>query len=437
MFEAVLIILFTLVFTYIAWWKLDWAITLCLVFLPTYLLRFEVWFVPMTILEVMVLVIFIVWLVRVFSQGQGTLVARCKNIWWPWKWLTLLFVLVGVVAVLISPDTRQALGLWKAYILEPVMFFVVFVNVIKTREQVRMVLWALGASVVLIGFGAFLQYLGLADIPAHYGSETPPRATSVFPFPTAIGKYMGPLVALFLGLWLVRGWQTMKPLWEFVKNNIFVAGVLLFGFMGLLFSVSRGALIGIFISLIFISFFSKWKKWIWLGLVIIVLASFLIPPVRDNITGVFKASDVSTDVRLVMWKGAVRIIKDNPVAGTGLASFPVVYEDYKEASHTEFFPNPDHLVLTLWIEMGLAGLVIFGWLVVRFFKVSISMVRSLQSTDHRLQLVVGLMAAMIALLVHGFLDTLYFKNDLAIAFWVMVGLVVVLKKSKIENRQTY
>lgn len=55
-----------------------------------------------------------------------------------------------------------------------------------------MVLWALGASVVLIGFSAFLQYVGLVNIPAHYGLETPPRATSVFPFPTAIGKYIGP-----------------------------------------------------------------------------------------------------------------------------------------------------------------------------------------------------------------------------------------------------
>jgi len=39
---------------------------------------------------------------------------------------------------------------------------------------------------------------------------------------------------------------------------------------------------------------------------------------------------------------------------------------------------------------------------------------------------------MIALLTHGFFDTPYFKNDLAIIFWVMVGLAVVLKKIKTE-----
>ena len=194
-----------------------------------------------------------------------------------------------------------------------------------------------------------------------------------------------------------------------------------FGFIGLILSVSRGALIGVFISLIFISFFSKYKKWLWTVLVLVVLAAMLIPQTRDNITGVFKTTDVSTDVRLVMWKGAVRIIKDNPVAGTGLASFPVVYEEYKEASHTEFFPNPDHLILTLWIEMGVAGLVIFGWLIVRYFKAGIGLLKTNR------QYGVGLLAAIITLLAYGFLDTPYFKNDLAVAFWVLVGLVVVLK----------
>jgi len=432
MLETILIVLFTLFFIWVAWWKLDWAVVLTVLFLPTYLLRFQLWFVPMTILEVMVLVIFAIWVVKAISRGRsfdsaqdfsGASATQIERVYWPWKWLTILFILSGIVAVLISPDIRQALGLWKAYIFEPILFFIAFVNVIKTTKQVRAVLWAFGASVVVIGFVALSQYAGLVDIPAHYGLESPPRATSIFPFPTAIGKYVGPLVALFLGLWLVNSKIIVQSLWETVKKNLFLVGVLMFGIMGLVFSMSRGALIGVFIALLFISFFSRYKKWIWATMVLLVLVVLLIPQTRDNIFGVFKASDVSTDVRLVMWKGAVRIIKDNPVTGTGLASFPIVYEDYKEASHTEFFPNPDHLILTLWIEMGLAGLVLFGWLIVRYFKAGIGLLK-----DNK-QYAVGLLAAMIALLVHGFLDTPYFKNDLAIEFWVLMGLVVVLEKN--------
>jgi len=260
MLEVILLSLFTAVFIYIAWWKLDWALTLCIVFLPAYLIRFDLGFAPMTVLEVMLLVLFGVWLIKVFSQGQGTLATRCKKIWWPWKWLTLTFVVVGAVAVFISPDLRAAAGLWKAYILEPVMLFVVFVNVIKTKEQLLQILWGLGASVVVIGFVAMLQYLNIVNIPAHYGLETPRRATSVFPFPTAVGKFVGPIVAFFIGLFVVRGVRAAQSLWALVRNNIFVSGVILFGLMGLLFSVSRGAILGVVAALLFSSFFSKRKS---------------------------------------------------------------------------------------------------------------------------------------------------------------------------------
>ena len=143
-------------------------------------------------------------------------------------------------------------------------------------------------------------------------------------------------------------------------------------------------------------------------------------------TDVFYVQVVSTDVRLVMWKGAIRIIQDNPVTGTGLASFPVVYEDYKEASHTEFFPNPDHFILSIWIEMGLAGLIIFGWIFIRFFKYCKQLLRQNKP------IAVGLMSSMVALLAYGFLDTPYFKNDLALIFWVLIGLVIVLRNQNQE-----
>ena len=433
MLETICIITFTLLFIFLAWKKLDWAIYFTIVFLPIYLLRFQVWFLPMTFLEVMLLVIFVVWVVKMQKSK-----IKMQNLVFPWKWVILLFVLTGIVAVLISPDTRAALGLWKAYILEPVLFFIVLVNVIKTEKQVRKVIWALGVSAVLIGFGALVQYIGLADIPEPYGLESPMRATSIYPFPTAIGKYIGPILALFLGLILIRRDKKAEEVGEVKKQrwaNLFLWGVIGFSLLSLILSFSRAALIGVFVAMIFISFFSKWKKWIWLGLFIILLLVFLIPQTRENITNVFSKTDISTDVRLVMWKGTLRIIKDNPIAGTGLASFPIVYEDYKEASHVEYFPNPDHLILSLWVEMGLAGLVVFFWLVVKFFKAGIVILRRLRTTDYGLQLVVGLLAAMIAILIHGFFDTPYFKNDLAVEFLVLVGLVLILSRTgqKAEN----
>jgi hypothetical protein len=38
------------------------------------------------------------------------------------------------------------------------------------------------------------------------------------------------------------------------------------------------------------------------------------------------------------------------------------------------------------------------------------------------------MSFMIALVVYGFFDTPYFKNDLAVIFWVLAGLLVVVPR---------
>jgi O-antigen ligase len=394
-------------------------------FLPSYLIRFKIAFLPSTVLEIMILIVFLAWLVRTLSDKSrsGRWLSR---FWFPWCWPVLFFVLAGAIAVIISPDTRQALGLWKAYIVEPVMLYLVLVNTIKTRKQIKMMVFGLGISIAFIALIAIWQYIGWMEIPGGYGYEIPKRATSVFPFPTAVGKYIGPLLGLFLGLVLVKNSNedtkesTGKDrLWQ----NAFLWGVVSFSFIALILSFSRGALVGVFASVLFISIYSKWKKFILAGIIIAVILALAIPVTRNNIIDVFNTSDISTDVHLVMWKGAVRIIKDNPITGTGLASFPVVYDQYKEASHTEYFPNPDHLILSLWIEMGLAGLIIFAWIVVKFFKSGIRIIKQ----DRKW--VVALLASMIVILVHGFIDTPYFKNDLAAMFWLLIGLMVIIENN--------
>lgn len=390
---------------------LDWAIAVCVALLPTYLIRFQIGFVPMTFLEVFILLIVLVWLIKVLVNKE--------KIYFPkeWKILTALFLIAGTIAVFVSPDLKQALGLWKAYIIEPVLFFIVFINVIKTPEQRKRIYWAFGLTTIFICLITIFQYIGLIEIPAHYGFESPKRATGVFPFPTAVGKYLAPIVALFIGLLLMN--KNRKDV-KFYVSILLVVGC---GLLAIALSVSRGALIGVGAAIVFVSFFSVWRKWIWLGLAGLFVLLLIVPQTRSNIVEVFETRDVSTDVRLVMWKGATRIIEDNPVLGTGMASFPLVYDEYKEDSHVEYFPNPDNLYLTLWIEMGLAGLIIFLAIVVQFFREGLPKAKGNA-------VIVGLMAAMVAILVHGFVDTPYFKNDLAIQFWVFIGLMVALQKSK-------
>lgn len=405
-FAIPLIILGFIAFAALAWKRLPLAAALVLLLLPTYLVRFRIGFLPTTVLELLLLVLTAVFVLRWFQKRQP--------LRFPFPLSVLLFLLAGIVAVLLAPDIRAALGLYRAYLLEPVIFFVILANTLRTRQDVRKILVALGIAVVGIGFVAVLQQLDFLPIAAHYGLESPPRATSVFPFPTAVGKFVGPLVALFLALLVVRGSHAAQ---SSRMRTVFLPGVVAFGFLGLILSFSRGALLGVTAATALLSFFSPYRRRILAVLALLVLLVLLIPQTRMNVLEVVQGIDTSTDVRGVLWQGALRIIRDHPVTGTGLASFPAVYDQYRDPAHVEFFPNPDHLILTLWIEMGLFGLLAFGLLTATILAAARRGLRTAQRP-----LAVGLIAAIAALLVHGLVDTPYFKNDLAVIFWTFVAL---------------
>lgn len=412
MVDAALIAGIGLLFACLAWWQFRIAIGMLLVLLPTYLLRFQVFSIPMTVLEVLMLVVFAIFAVRIARK-------EIPNPAFPWRYLVLFFLLTGAVAVLISPDTRQALGLYKAYILEPALLFVVLYNTMRDMHGIRMMLWALGSATILIALVAILQSLDFVPIPGEYGLTSPPRATSVFPFPTAVGKFVGPILALFFSIFLVRSRERTQPLQR--SELFFLAGVILFGFLALVLSISRGAIVGVFAATVFSALFTARRKILFSILALIVIAALSVPSIRTNVADVFRGTDTSTDVHLVLWQGAARIIADYPLTGTGLASFPIVYDDYRDPAHVELFPNPDQLLLTIWIELGFAGIIVFAWI---FGRAAIAC-RRIFSREKGLA--IGLGAAFLAVLVHGVVDTPYFKNDLAVVFWALLACAAILE----------
>ena len=95
-----------------------------------------------------------------------------------------------------------------------------------------------------------------------------------------------------------------------------------------------------------------------------------------------------------------------------------------EPKKTQYYFNeiepllyPHNIIFNFWLEIGLAGLLAFGWTIALFFNAGFSQLRRGD------WLTLGMMAAMVVILVHGLVDVPYFKNDLAALFWVVVGLL--------------
>ncbi len=178
----------------IAWRSRENALLLLVASLPLYLVRFSVGPIPFTLLECMVGVIFFVWIVR--ERRLTAAVKECVKERRVFCTFTLLFLVSATISVFVSPDTRAALGVWRAYFIEPILVFFMAYDMLRTKDQLRHMLDACIVSGVFIASIAVYQRFTGWHIPDPWLSEM--RVTSIFPYPNAVGLYLAPMMPLII-----------------------------------------------------------------------------------------------------------------------------------------------------------------------------------------------------------------------------------------------
>src|SRR5438309_10823022 len=106
---------------------------------PAYVIRWHVGPLPTTLLEVAILATIAVFAVEPIRQGsllawRGPLTAPA-----------VLFIIAGAISVIVAGDHRAALGLYRAYFLEPAAFALILAAIANTPRR---------AGLVLLGFAA-------------------------------------------------------------------------------------------------------------------------------------------------------------------------------------------------------------------------------------------------------------------------------------------
>ena len=92
---------------------------------------------------------------------------------------------------------------------------------------------------------------------------------------------------------------------------------------------------------------------------------------------------------------------------------------------------PHYIFLNFWTEIGLLGALIFTWLIGRYYYDAIKLLSKVEKNKRPLLL--ALIGAMSAIFIHGLVDVPYFKNDLAIIFWLLVAILGLIK---IQHQKT-
>ncbi len=400
--------------------------------LPAYLFRFSIPLpllapglpeLPTTLLEVLFLELFAVWF---FTDGLR------KGAWsglGRWAAPILLLMLGATIGVFVSPDLRAALGLWRAYFLEPVLFFAVFTSVIRTDEQRRGVIIGLGACLYAVSLAAVYQKLTGFGIPNPlWAAAETRRVTAFYGYPNAIGLFAAPVIVL------LAGWAAGLFLAGTARARVASLLPIILSLLGLaacLFAVSKGAIIGAFAGLAVLGLLVKKLRGPTLALVIAgCLAVMLYAPALRLASSIFALRDQSGSVRAIGWEDTIKMLADHPVFGAGLSGFQQIVEPYHEAKYIEIFMYPHDIFLNFWTETGLIGLAGFVWLTIMLFAEA---VRQLRRRPHD-WLPSALLAALVAVVVHGLVDVPYMKNDLAMLFWILAGLIFSLAAEPLKKK---
>ena len=143
-----------------------------------------------------------------------------------WRYLLLLWIIVSLLGLVMNP-TLSALGTWRAYFLEPLMFFIVFLYSLNNKKEEKLIFNSFLILISYLFLIAFYQYFTNWNLGDSYLSPNIHRLTALFPQPNMLALLIAPLVS-FLFVYAL----------EFKNKLIYILPAIL-GFLLILFTKSR------------------------------------------------------------------------------------------------------------------------------------------------------------------------------------------------------
>jgi putative inorganic carbon (HCO3(-)) transporter len=393
---------------------LKWGIYAIVFGLPLYLIGFKVIGIPTTVLELMVYALFAVWLIKGFDFLEFKKTIKENRL----LFVAVFLIFLGVsLATIRSWDLRLSAGIWKAWFLDPILFFIVFISTIKSSREMKSIFYAFMLSGLVVSVISLIYlFLGKLNIDG--------RLQGFYDSPNYLAMYLAP--ALVIGLGLLAEPCSFGLRRVFLINSlrpILLILYSLFLILTLFYTGSFGAWMGIIGAIGFGLIFWFWsvKK----TKIAIILAVLLIFACIGLYFVKFSSipGRLSINSRLEIWQRAIDAVVAYPIIGIG----PGTFKDFFPSYPLWGVPQPHNLYLAFLLQTGAIGFIGFVLLLIWLFGTGIKNL-GLGITN------IIVMALMVYMLVHGLVDTLYWKNDLSMVFWLIIGLMFVFSRPQSGSR---
>lgn len=419
-------------FAVLAWFSRRWAILVILVSISAYVIRINIVGVPTTWLELAIYVVLAISLIR--DNWAGFI--KEKLLFFS-KWLLpiIIWLSSSVIGVLVAADVRIALGVWKGFIIDPLLLCALVLLV--TWQSSRVIQWWSDILLSLM-IGASLTTI-LAAIQSWITQAG--RLQSGYDSPNVLAMYLAPI--------LVAGFLFFLFNKAKFNNSLFYQSVWILNLVcltvGVYFTNSYSAWVAVVAAIVFSILLISVPKFGRSIAVLSVFFSLLLPFViaatqwgilSGHTNAVYGVN--SGEVRLIMWSQAVTFIKDNPVFGLGLGQWQQAFNNEAtvagwlsiknpglaiELIHSSLYPH--NLWLTTWLASGLLGVIVLLWLAIM----------AIMEVKNKCTVIP--VAALLVQIIHGSLDTPLWKNDLAIIWWLAIAAVIWWQQDKSINSADY
>ena len=228
------------------------------------------------------------------------------------------------------------------------------------------------------------------------------------------------------------------------KLKLWYAAAFVFGFFGLVITLSRGGWLATAISLpiVFTSLYIKRfaeKKYmvaLFFGLLIVMILGYFASPtiIRRLETYDFGAAGT----RVPLNRAAFSIIKQFPITGVGLNNFALVFRTYDTTGGSEIFKAQGlvhNLFLGVWTETGIIGISTFVLIFITTFLIALKLIYKVPYWYTGV--LVGVFAGLLAHFIHGMFDpgfrVLMSTSMLVYSMIGLVGAVSVYYKTQYKK----
>lgn len=325
----------------------------------------------------------------------------------------VLLLIAGVLGIVAAPDHVKALGTYRAYFVEAVLVFYIAVDTLRSRADLRPLLMvgAAGFSIFAVG-----QIVSFVYVAAHHQLQLGDAPAFLNMSPNADALFLETPLA-FAAAFLVF---PSHP-----RERLVAGGVLALVLAAMILTLSRASYLAMAVLaavLVLNAQSRRLRIWMVGALALVALLALEVPFISQRIGTLASSAALRTSI----YGQALRMLSERPIFGAGIDGFAIRVAPFRPGTQ-EIEIYPHDIWLTTWSEIGLLGLVA---LAIIAFGVLWRASRALPlATDSWRPILWGCVGAMILWLVHGLFDSPYWKNDLAVEFWLVAALQVVAARA--------